>query len=382
VSSRIAPLLVLLTVASTCASPTADGPVGEGAPTTNDLTELMLHSTKLKNCTATYRAKGPLEESIRFTFAAPDRVCIESSAMYEGRRFDDTIWSVGDRYIRRSMDGRGFEHADVPLAIPTQGDCEALGVALERAFPSSVDGEAERDVGSGAGIDSRFGGEFRLIVFLSMSSYFLERITGAAEEFELVDSSPSADEAAFTIPPPEPGSNDASQEDGCFVFYYCGRVMNYSITQFAKEARERDSIADEDFTRRLASVYEVVNRWHRRDRFAQMRDSMNQWSSDAADLYRRQRSAVEIDPDLRGTEDQWIAVQRREIVESLQTVTEAQLDSDSPFPPPTLADADPHVAALIAEAHRRSLAATVESEVTQPCLAYFDEQVLAVQSTK
>jgi len=275
VSSRIAPLLVLLTVASTCASPTADGPVGEGTPTTNDLTDLMLHSTKLKNCTATYRAKGHLEETIRFTFAAPDRVCIESSAMHEGRRFDDTIWSVGDRYIRRSMDGRGFEHADVPLAIPTLGDCEALGVALERAFPSSVDGEAERDVGTGAGIDSRFG-EFRLVVVLSMSSYFLKRITGAAEEFELVDSSPSADEAAFTIPPPEPGSNDASEEDRCFVLYYCGRVMSYSITRFAKEARERDSIADEDFTRRLASVYDVENRRHQRDRFAQMRDSMHQ----------------------------------------------------------------------------------------------------------
>jgi hypothetical protein len=157
--------------------------------------------------------------------------------------------------------------------------------------------------------------------------------------------------------------------------------MNEGIGEIALDARQRDSIADEDFTNRLASVYDEVNRRFRRDRFAQMRDSMNQWSDAAVDLHRRQQLAVAADPELRGSADQWIAVQRRAIVDELQNVNEAELDSELPIKLPP-SDADPHIAALIAEARRRSLAATVESEVTQPCLTYFDEQVLAVQSTK
>jgi hypothetical protein len=219
----------------------------------------------------------------------------------------------------------------------------------------------------------------KTVITISKATGFIERIRGEdVLSVELTSWSPSVDEAELSIPAPEPDARDVSEEYAGLISGLQVHAIEHVITHAAVEARQRDSIQDEDFTARLASVYDVVNRSLRRDAIAKLRDLTKKLSDDVLDQYRRQRSAAAVDPDFRGIADQWIAKQRLTIVDTFGKLAEVALEPD-PTPP---SDLDPHVAELFTEARRRSMAKTIEVDLKRPALAYFDEQVLAVQSTK
>ena len=421
-SPRIAALLVLLTIPSTCAAPTA-------ADVKAELNELIHRSTTLKSCTATYRATGSYDATIRIHYSAPDRARIDTSEVKDGRREEGSSWVIKDRIVTRSEHGDEHQFADFRFADSFEDDCKIVEAALEHAFPSTSEGATAMHLGDGvflalwiktdakapehgsldlwAGWQRRrnyifqwqmltsampvlrddgeriIGAdpESKLEVVLSKSNGFIERITSAAEKIELEAWTPSADDAVFLVPPPVPGAKDISEDYRRGLITAFNHLMNDSIVLNALEARQRDPIADEEFTTKLASVYDIANGTLLRVPLAELRDILKRASDEAVDWYRRQRAASAADPQLRETADQWIAKQRLAVIELIGRASEVALEPDPPLQPPA-APSDPHSAELITEARRRSLAATFERDVTQPALAYFDEQVLAVQSKK
>lgn len=425
VAPRIAALLVLLTIPSTCASPkSADA---NAADVKAELNELIRRSPTLKACTATYRATGSYDATIRIHFSAPDRARIDSSEIKDGHREESSSWVIKDRIVSRSERGEERQCADVRFADAFEDDRKIIDAALEHAFPSASGGASRMHLGDGvflalwiktdakapehgsldlwAGWQRRrdyvfqwqtlmsalpvlrddgeriIGAdpEARLEVVLAKSNGFIERITSAAETIELEAWTPSADDADFLVPPPLPGAKDFSDEYRKGFIAAFDHLMNESIALDALEARQRDSIADEEFTTKLASVYDVANGSLLRVPLADLRAILKKASDEAVSWYRRQRAASAADPDLRGIADQWIAKQRLAVIEMIGKASEVALEPDPPLHLPA-ARSDPHSAELIAEARRRSLAATLERDVKQPALAYFDEQVLAVQS--
>jgi hypothetical protein len=444
VISRFAALPVLFATPFACTAPAAKQTVatssatGDAAPrgpvnVHAELKELMRRSADLKACTATYRASGYLDETIRITYAAPDRVRFDTSQTTHGRREDDTIWIVGNRYAVCSERGDERQCADVAALSTIGEDCKAVLSAARSAFPSHQDGDVAADFGAGVWVHfwltpdanvpeegsldllgswmecrdyifhwlllasslpvlrddgERIFGEdptSHLFVVISKSNGFIERITGATEKVELVDWVPTAEEVAFTIPPPAPGSKDFSEDYRHMLSSICVGQLDDSITQAAVESRRRDSIEDDEFSARLASVYDIMNRRLRRDEITKLRDLMKKAGDDAVDLYRRQLSAAASDPDFRGIAEQWIAKQRSAIGEM---ATKASIDWIESVPPPiardhgtpALPETDPRAAELIEQARRRSAVSYFESEIKQPALAYFDEQVAAVRS--
>jgi hypothetical protein len=154
VSSRIAPLLVLLTVASTCASPTADGPVGEGPPTTSSATlppdattersvALLLsmldqRAMQRKGFTATYHVQaGDSEQTIRYAYLAPDRVRMD---VRYGTTTHTTWSSEGAMAMSIGGDARAqVVRYDTKDLDTTWEECDA---ALDKAFPPTGDAAA------------------------------------------------------------------------------------------------------------------------------------------------------------------------------------------------------------------------------------------------
>jgi hypothetical protein len=442
-NSRFAALSLLVAVAFSCSAPAAKEPVAT-SPTTNDATprgpvdvraaleELNRRSVTLKACTATYRATGPLDQTVRFIYLAPDRARFDASGTQNAIKCEMTVWSLGDRYVLRSNQRGARVFADVPADLPSmEADSEALTAALASSFPSPnptpKSGDALPDLGPGVTLnlwvnhvsdskgDSSLDGSVswsrdrswilqwlmrvsalpvlrdegerivaedprtKTVVSISKATGFIESIRGTNElSVELTSWTPSVDETELSIPPPEPDARDVSEDYAHSLSAVQVHEFEHLIIDAAVAARQRDSIQDEDFTTRLASVYLVANRTLRRDAIAKLRDLMKKLSDDVLDKYRRQRSAEAIDPDFRGIADQWIAKQRLTIVDTFEKVADVALEPD-PTPP---AHSDPHVAELISEARRRSMAKTIEVDLKQPALAYFDEQVLAVQSTK
>jgi hypothetical protein len=391
----------------------------------------MRRSAELKACTATYRATGPLDQTVRFIYLAPDRARFDARGTSNGIASESTIWVLGNRCVFRSIHGNERLSADVPFCDPSlEADFEAVHSALRSSFPSPKSGEGLPALGPGVSLElwidfdqsSTGHGSLRgsaswsrdrawilewlmrvsalpvlrdegerivaedprtkAVVTLSKTTGFIESIRGQdALSVELTNWAPSVEEAEFSIPASEPNAHDLSEEYVRLVSASYLHHIEAEITSTALEALQRESITDEEFTKRLASVYDLLNRRLRRDEFARLRDSMKKMSDESVDRYRRQRTASASDPDLRSICDQGIAEQRLTFVNKLRRVTEVALDPDTSPQPPD-ASTDPRAAKLVADARRESMATTLEAEVTQPALEYFDEQVLAVQATK
>ena len=431
---RLAALSVLLAAPVGCAGPAERAPVPP-APAEKAavdprqiLSEWMRRAATVEACTATWRVTGPIEQTIRIAYVAPDRARFDAAGTRDGALFEETAWTLRDRscFLARRGDVRAW--AEVPLAsADAAAEFAAIVAELKRAFPTTPSGAPLPDYGRGVALDfwcepdldhpehdrldamairqERRTGVFRwlsrlaamprlrddgarlvaedprsgLEVALSKESGLLESVTAPGGlRVALVEWKPAVDEAAFAIPALPPGARDVSEEYRGAVAASRDLGIDAAITLQATAARARDAIGDDDFKTRLAGVFAVAHRTLLRDRLAATRVALQKKSDEATEMYGRSHAASASDRDLRQFCETRIAEERTALADALRALSE----ETARFHPPHEPGLDERTAELVDEARRRSRTDWFEREITQPLLARFDEQVRKVRGEK
>jgi len=431
---RLAALSVLLTAPVGCAGPAAraPAPAGPAVKATADPRQLLAEWTqraaKVEACSATWRVTGPIEQTIRIAYVAPDRARFDASGMRNGARIEETAWTLRDRSFFLSQRGDAWAWAEVPLrSEDVAAEFDAILAELERAFPTPPSGAPLLEYGRGVALEfwcepdldhpehdrldtlairqerrtevfrwlSRLAGmpQLRddgvrilaedprsgLAVALSKESGLLESVAAPGGlRVALVEWKPVVDEAAFAIPKPPPGARDLSEEYRGAVAASRNLGIDAVITRQATTARARDAIGDDDFRARLTAVFAVAHRTLLRDRLAATHGALQKKSDEATELYERSYAASASDRDLRQFCEAQIAEQRTALADGLRALSE----ETARFHPPHEPGLDERTAELVDEARRRSRTDWFEREITQPMLARFDERVRAVRGEK
>ena len=390
------------------------------------LAEWTRRAATVAACTATYRVTGPIAQTIRIAYLAPDRARFDSAGTRDGPSFEESAWTLRDRSAFRSR--RGDERAWAELVFGSlAAEFEAVVAELNRAFPAPPSATPPADDGPGVALDfwcepdvdhpehgrvdamairqERRTGVFRWLarfaampqirddgarlvaadpstgheVALSKENGFLESVSvPGGLRIALVEWQPAVDEAVFTIPAPPPGARDVSEEYRGAFAASCDLGIDAVITRQAITARARDAIADDDFRARLAAVFAVAHRTLLRDRLAATRAAIQKKSDEATEFYERSYAASVSDRDLRQFCEARIAEERTALADGLRALSE----ETARFHPPHEPGLDERTAELVDEARRRSRTDWFEREITQPLLARFDERVRAVRDAK
>lgn len=436
---RLAALFVLLAAPVGCTGSAAKAPA-EPAPaaparTVNvaadpraTLAEWSKRAAKVAACTAIYRVTGPIEETIRIAYAAPDRARIDAAGTRDGATFEESAWTLRDRSAFRSRRGDERAWADMAFgSVESAAEFEAIAAELNRAFPSPSSETPPADDGPGVMLgfwcepdvdhpehgsvdamairlerrtevfrwlsrlaampqlrddgarlvaeDPRTGHE----VALSKENGFLESVTAPGGlDVALVEWQPAVDEQAFAVPPPSPGARDLSEQYRGAVAAGCDLGIDAVITRQAVAARARDAIGDDDFRARLTAVFAVAHRTLLRDRLAATRAAFQKKSDEATELYARSFAASASDKDLRQFCEARVAEDRTALADGLRVLSE----ETARFHPPHEPGLDERTAGLVDEARRASRSEWFEREITQPLLARFDERVRKVREGK
>jgi hypothetical protein len=431
---RLAALSVLFGAAAGCTGSAARAPAPP-SPATKEpvdprqiLAEWMHRAEKVSACTATYRVTGPIEQTIRIAYVAPDRARFDATGTRDGMRIEETAWTLRDRSFFLSQRGDAWAWAEVPLrSEDVAAEFDAIVAEVNRAFPIPPSGLPPPDYGRGIALDfwcepdvdhpehdrldtlairqERRTEVFRwlsrlaampqlrddgvrlvaedprsgLVAALSMESGFLESVTAPGGlRVALVEWKPAVDEAAFEIPKSPPGARDLSEEYRGAVAASRDLGIDAVITRQAVTARARDAIGDDDFRTRLAAVFAVAHRTLLRDRLAATRAALQKKSDEATEQYERSYAASTSDRDLRQFCETRITEERTALVDGLRALS----DETARFHPPHEPGLDDRTAGLVDEARRRSRTEWFEREITQPVLARFDERVRKVRGEK
>jgi len=431
---RLAALSVLLGAAVGCAGSAerAPAPAGPASPEVIDprsvLAEWARRAATVKACTATWRVTGPIEQTIRIVYVAPDRARFDATGTRDGAPIEETAWTLRDRSFFLSRRGDARAWAEVPLrSEEAAAEFDAILAELQRAFPTTPSGAPLPEYGRGVALDfwcepdldhpehdrldalairqERRTEVFRwlsrlaampqlrddgarlvaedprtgLEVALSKESGFLESVTAPGGlRVALVEWKPAVDAAAFEIPKPPPGARDLSEEYRGAVAASRDLGIDAVITREATTARARNAIGDDDFRTRLAAVFAVAHRTLLRDRLAATRAAVQEKSDEATEQYERSYAASTSDRDLRQFCESRIDEERTALVDGLRALS----DETARFHPPHEPGLDERTAGLVDEARRRSRTEWFEREITQPVLARFDERVRKVRGEK
>jgi hypothetical protein len=157
---RLVSLSVLLAVLVGCAGSAARAPESS-APAKKEvvdprsvLAEWTGRAATVEACTATWRVTGPIEQTIRIAYVAPDRARFDAAGTRNGALFEETAWTLRDRscFLARRGDVRAW--AEVPLAsADAAAEFAAIVAELDRAFPTTPSSAPLPDYGRGVALD-------------------------------------------------------------------------------------------------------------------------------------------------------------------------------------------------------------------------------------
>ena len=157
---RLAALSVLLTAPVGCAGPAAraPAPAGPAAKEVFDprsvLAEWARRAATVKACTATWRVTGPIEQTIRIVYVAPDRARFDATGTRDGAPIEETAWTLRDRSFFLSRRGDARAWAEVPLrSEESAAEFDAILAELNRAFPTTPSGAPLPEYGRGVALD-------------------------------------------------------------------------------------------------------------------------------------------------------------------------------------------------------------------------------------